>query len=170
MCMEQHKEQTALADPFWLCSGPILINYVSLSGSGRFTVGHSFDKDNQIQSTRELGEDLFSSKTMTRTYSKCYTEMVKRQLAECSPSQSPDHNPRENLWLDLKRAVHVPSLCDLTELGQFCQEEWSQTAVSRCASLIEIQYCDWSQRHKKMLNTDLNVVNTYAITYFTWCY
>uniref|UniRef100_A0A8C9ZXN2 Tc1-like transposase DDE domain-containing protein n=1 Tax=Sander lucioperca TaxID=283035 RepID=A0A8C9ZXN2_SANLU len=53
------------------------------------------------------------------------------------PSQSPDLNPIENLWLDLKRAVHARSPSNLTELELFCKEEWRKIAVSRCASLIE---------------------------------
>lgn len=35
------------------------------------------------------------------------------------PSQSPDLNPIENLWMDLKRAVHSRSPKNLTELEQF---------------------------------------------------
>src|SRR4029434_2358826 len=53
------------------------------------------------------------------------------------PSQSPDINPMENLWLDSKRAVHARSPRNLTELEQFCKDEWSKIAVSRCANLIE---------------------------------
>ena len=39
--------------------------------------------------------------------------------------------------MDFKRAVHARSLYNLTELEQFCKEEWTKIAVSRCASLIE---------------------------------
>ncbi|CAB1441192.1 unnamed protein product [Pleuronectes platessa] len=41
------------------------------------------------------------------------------------PSQSPDLNPIENLWQDLKIAVHRRSPSNLTELHLFCQEEWT---------------------------------------------
>ena len=51
--------------------------------------------------------------------------------------QSPDINPLRNLWLDLKKAVHTQSLCNLTELEQFFKEEWSKIAVPRGASLTE---------------------------------
>ena len=47
-------------------------------------------------------------------------------------SQSPDFSPLDNLLLCLKRAVN-----NLTELEQFCKEEWSEIAVSRCANLTE---------------------------------
>ncbi|MGH0192815.1 UNVERIFIED_CONTAM: hypothetical protein FKN15_028285 [Acipenser sinensis] len=53
------------------------------------------------------------------------------------PSQSPDLNPIENLWHDLKIAVHQRSPRNLTELEQFCKEEWSNIAKSRCEKLVE---------------------------------
>ena len=53
------------------------------------------------------------------------------------PSQSPDLNLIENLWQDLKIAVHQRSPSNLTELEQFCQEEWANIARCRCANLVE---------------------------------
>ena len=53
------------------------------------------------------------------------------------PSQSPNINPIENLWHDLKIAVHQHSQLNLTELEQFCLEEWENIAQSRCAKLVE---------------------------------
>ncbi|MGH0130460.1 UNVERIFIED_CONTAM: hypothetical protein FKN15_035187 [Acipenser sinensis] len=53
------------------------------------------------------------------------------------PSQSPDLNPIENLWKDLKTAVHKRSTSNLRELEQICQEEWAKIAPSRCAKLVE---------------------------------
>ena len=53
------------------------------------------------------------------------------------PSQSPDLNPIENLWQDLKIAVHQRSPSNLTELEQFWQEEWANIARSKCANLVE---------------------------------
>ena len=40
------------------------------------------------------------------------------------PSQSPDLNPIENLWKELKTAVHKCSPSNLTERKLFCKEEW----------------------------------------------
>uniref|UniRef100_A0AAR2IXQ6 Tc1-like transposase DDE domain-containing protein n=1 Tax=Pygocentrus nattereri TaxID=42514 RepID=A0AAR2IXQ6_PYGNA len=53
------------------------------------------------------------------------------------PSQSPDLNPIENLWQDLKTAVHKRSPSNLTELELFCKEEWARISVTRCAKLVE---------------------------------
>ena len=46
-------------------------------------------------------------------------------------------NPIENLWYDLKMAVHEQNPSNLKELEQFCQEEWKQISVERCAKLID---------------------------------
>uniref|UniRef100_A0AAZ3SFC1 Tc1-like transposase DDE domain-containing protein n=1 Tax=Oncorhynchus tshawytscha TaxID=74940 RepID=A0AAZ3SFC1_ONCTS len=48
------------------------------------------------------------------------------------PSQSPDLNPIENLWKELKTAVHKCSPSNLTELELFCKEEWEKISVSIC--------------------------------------
>ncbi|MBN3311598.1 CNTP5 protein, partial [Atractosteus spatula] len=48
-----------------------------------------------------------------------------------------DLNPIENLWKELKTAVHKRSPSNLTELELFCKEEWARISVSRCAKLIE---------------------------------
>ena len=53
------------------------------------------------------------------------------------PSQSPGLNPIENLWSDLKIAVHQQNLCNLKELEEFCLEEWTKIPVARCAKLKE---------------------------------
>ena len=53
------------------------------------------------------------------------------------PSQNPDLNPIENLWYDLKIAVHQRNLSNLKELEQFCLEEWAKITVAICAKLIE---------------------------------
>ncbi|KAJ7344334.1 hypothetical protein JRQ81_000284, partial [Phrynocephalus forsythii] len=53
------------------------------------------------------------------------------------PCQSPDLNPIENLWQDLKTAVHKCCPSNLTELELFCKEEWARISVSRCAKLVE---------------------------------
>ena len=52
-------------------------------------------------------------------------------------SQSSDLNPIENLWSDLKIAVHKRKPSNLKELEQFCKEEWAKIPEVRCGELIE---------------------------------
>ncbi|KAL0196630.1 hypothetical protein M9458_005170, partial [Cirrhinus mrigala] len=47
------------------------------------------------------------------------------------PSQSPDLNPIEHLWRDLKMAVHQCLPSNLTELERICKEEWQRIPKSR---------------------------------------
>ncbi len=41
------------------------------------------------------------------------------------PSQSPDLNPNEMLWHDLKQSILARKPSNVTELKQFCKEEWA---------------------------------------------
>ncbi|KAG2458240.1 TCB1 transposase, partial [Polypterus senegalus] len=52
------------------------------------------------------------------------------------PSQSPDLNPIEHLWRDLKMAVHRRFPSNLMELERCCKEEWAKLAMDRCAKLV----------------------------------
>ena len=52
------------------------------------------------------------------------------------PSQSPDLNPIEHHWRDLKLAVHQRSPSNLTELERICKEEWQRIPKSRCEKLV----------------------------------
>uniref|UniRef100_A0A8C4TK49 Tc1-like transposase DDE domain-containing protein n=1 Tax=Erpetoichthys calabaricus TaxID=27687 RepID=A0A8C4TK49_ERPCA len=52
------------------------------------------------------------------------------------PSQSPDLNPIEHLWRDLKMAVHQHFPSNLMELERCCKEEWAKLAKDRCAKLV----------------------------------
>ncbi|KAG2466986.1 TCB1 transposase, partial [Polypterus senegalus] len=52
------------------------------------------------------------------------------------PIQSPDLNPIEHLWRDLKMAVHRCFPSNLMELERCCKEEWAKLAKDRCVNLV----------------------------------
>ncbi|KAG2455383.1 TC1A transposase, partial [Polypterus senegalus] len=52
------------------------------------------------------------------------------------PSQSPDLNPIEHLWRDLKMAAERRFPSNLKELKRCCKEEWAKLAKDRCAKLV----------------------------------
>ncbi|KAG2460189.1 TCB1 transposase, partial [Polypterus senegalus] len=52
------------------------------------------------------------------------------------PSQSPDLNPIEHLWRDLKMAVHRRFPSNLMELERCCKVEWVKLAKDRRAKLV----------------------------------
>uniref|UniRef100_A0AAY4ASL0 Tc1-like transposase DDE domain-containing protein n=1 Tax=Denticeps clupeoides TaxID=299321 RepID=A0AAY4ASL0_9TELE len=52
------------------------------------------------------------------------------------PGQRPNLNPIENLWHDLKTAVHERCPCNLTERELCCKEEWAKLAKDKCAKLV----------------------------------
>jgi hypothetical protein len=52
------------------------------------------------------------------------------------PSQSPDLNPIEYLWRDLKIAVQHRYPSNLLELRRICREEWEKLPKYRCAKLV----------------------------------
>ncbi|XP_061539192.1 transposable element Tcb1 transposase isoform X1 [Phycodurus eques] len=52
------------------------------------------------------------------------------------PSKSPDLNPIEHLWRDVKMAVRRQSPSSLMELECFCKEEWVKLPKDRCAQLV----------------------------------
>lgn len=53
------------------------------------------------------------------------------------PSQSPDLNPIENLWRELKVRVSKRQPKNLKDLELICKEEWAKIPVSTCANLIK---------------------------------
>ncbi len=52
------------------------------------------------------------------------------------PSQSPDLNPTENLWRELKVWVAKRQPQNLNDLERICKEEWDKIPPEMCANLV----------------------------------
>lgn len=72
------------------------------------------------------------------------------------PAQSPDLNPIENLWSDIKRCVAERRPSNTKELWSTVQEAWQQIPLKRCHDLIDsmprrcaavIQNCGYSTKY-----------------------
>uniref|UniRef100_A0A3P9CMS8 Tc1-like transposase DDE domain-containing protein n=1 Tax=Maylandia zebra TaxID=106582 RepID=A0A3P9CMS8_9CICH len=53
------------------------------------------------------------------------------------PSQSPDLNPIENLWRELKVRVARRQPQNITALEKICMEEWAKIPATVCANLVK---------------------------------
>lgn len=53
------------------------------------------------------------------------------------PSQSPDLNPIENLWAELKRSVDKHKPKNVKDLERICQEEWSKIPPNVFLNLVK---------------------------------
>ena len=87
---------------------------------------------------RQKVENLRSNRTMTPKHRANVTlEWLQNKNVKVHewPSQSPDLNPIENLWKDLKIAVHRRSPTNSTELEQIDKDEWEKIPKSRCTKL-----------------------------------
>ncbi len=70
--------------------------------------------------------------------SKSTSEWLKKNKIKVLEwqSQSPDLNPIEMLWHDLKQTIHARKPSNVAELKQFCKEEWAKIPPQRCERLI----------------------------------
>ncbi len=53
------------------------------------------------------------------------------------PSQSPDLNPIENLWRELKVRVAQRQPQNITALEEICMEEWDKIPATVCENLVK---------------------------------
>lgn len=94
----------------------------------KITWGHLSNSWNWIESG-PITQDNNPKHTIKST--KEWLKKKKWRVMEW-PSQSPDLNPIEMLWGDLKWAVHKKTL----QLKEHCMEVWSKRPASRCQRLV----------------------------------
>ncbi|CAJ0927681.1 unnamed protein product [Ranitomeya imitator] len=99
-------------------------------------------EENLLESAKDLrlGQKfVFQQENDPKHKAKSTMEWVtNKRIQELEwPSQSPVLNPIENLWKELKTAVHKRSPSNLTELELFAKEVWARISVFRCTKLIE---------------------------------
>ncbi len=52
------------------------------------------------------------------------------------PSQSPDLNPIEIVWHDLKQSIHAQKPSNVAEIKPFCKEGWTKILPQQSERLI----------------------------------
>jgi hypothetical protein len=91
--------------------------------------------ENLLQSTQGEGSPSNTTTLSTQPRQRRSGFGTGLKVLECF-SQSPDLNPIEHPWRDLKIAVLRCSPSNLTELERVYKEEWKKLSKYRCAKLV----------------------------------
>ncbi len=100
------------------------------------------------------------------TTAKITKEVASQQLRGLflnGPSQSPDLNPIESSWRDLKMAVHQRLPSNLTELERICKEEWQMIPIQvwkTCCIFPKKTHGCIKSKGLLLLNTEQKGLNT----------
>ena len=97
------------------------------------------------------------------------------------PSQSPDLNPIEHLWRELKLRVAKRQPRNLKDLERICKEEWTKIPPKICANVLKNynkhltsvlgnksikSYCSMDQILIPCENMIINISNLYNVVIF----
>uniref|UniRef100_A0A8C6PBJ9 Transposase n=1 Tax=Nothobranchius furzeri TaxID=105023 RepID=A0A8C6PBJ9_NOTFU len=115
--------------------------FAVINGTMNSTVYQNILKENVRPSVRQLKRKqswVLQQDNDPKHTSKSTSEWLKNNKMKTLewPSQSPDLNPIEMLWHDLKKAVHARKASNKVELQQFCKDEWAIIPPERYKRLI----------------------------------
>lgn len=129
-----------------------MIGFISSRGVGRIELfEENMDAkilkrlltNNVVASANKLFGDTFHNWWFLHDNDKKFTSGLVRKWCfdngiQCLdfPPYSPDLNPIEHIWVDLKKAVEKRNPQSLSDLKQIIKEEWDKLSASRCAKLI----------------------------------
>ncbi|KAI4889011.1 hypothetical protein NFI96_026972, partial [Prochilodus magdalenae] len=98
-------------------------------------------RDNLLPSARDLKMGrgwVFQHDNDPKHTAKATKDWLKKNHIKVMewPSQSPDLNPIENLWRELKVRVAKRQPTNLHDLERICKEEWAKIPPGVCAKLV----------------------------------
>jgi len=93
-----------------------------------------------------------------------------------TPPQSPDVNPIENLWANLKLKVQEHKISSKNELKEIWLKEWSNIPKVSCRKLVEsmprrlqaVRYYVYAMGITISLKRDIEITPVYATHIISW--